>query len=116
MGEGEPSCRRELEQGREEEEEIVRQAYKYREKITVPVVGSCRVDPIPRKLEVAACTPPLPPTTTNLPHINRMTGYIYIGVQFLAAPAQLGTTIMPPNWMVTGFQLGKLQEDTGYCA
>ncbi len=49
------------------------------------------------------------PTTTNLPHINRMTGYIYIGVQFLAAPAHLGTTIMPPNWMVTGFRLGKLQ-------
>jgi len=66
-------------------------------------------------VEVAASTPPLPPTTTNLPHINRMTGCIYIGVQYLAAPAHLGTTIMPPNWMVTGFRTGKLQEDTGYC-
>ncbi len=28
----------------------------------LPVVGSCRVDPIPRKLEVPACTPP-PPTS-----------------------------------------------------
>jgi hypothetical protein len=113
MGEGEPSCRRELEQQQEEEEEIIRQAYKYREKIT-----SCGLLPCgPNTQKIGSCSmyPTPTPTTTNLPHINRMTGYIYIGVQFLAAPVNLGTTIMPPNWMVTGFLLGKLQKDTGYC-
>ncbi len=58
MGEGEPSCRRELEQHQEEEEEeIIRQAYKYREKISscgllpcgpnTQKSGSCSMYPTP---------------------------------------------------------------------
>ncbi len=112
MGEGEPSCRRELEQDREEEEEIVRQASKYREKIT-----SCGLLPCgPNTQKIGSCSMyPTPTPHHHQPPSHKQNDRLHLGVQFLAAPAQLGTTIMPPNWMVTGFRLGKLQEDTGYC-